>query len=105
MSRLKISDLSFCETELPSDSQVQGGFGFRFSFYFPKPKLLTTIKNPDAGYTTQYFGDEKTGNYGYVVSDKVGKFLAGAAFGTLENGVRYTTSFAMSGNLVQGSST
>jgi hypothetical protein len=99
MSRLKISDLSFCDTEVYSNSQVE------LTVYFPKTNLLTTIKNPDADYTTEYFGDEKTGNYGYVVSDKVGKFLAGAAFGTLENGVRYTTSFAMSGNLVQGSST
>ncbi|MBD0301544.1 MAG: hypothetical protein ICV85_05025 [Tolypothrix sp. T3-bin4] len=103
MSRLKISDLSFYDTEVSTNSQVEGGL--KFTFYFPKLKLLTTIKNPDADYTTQYFGDEKTGNYGYVVSDKVGKFFAGAAFGTLDNGVRYSTSFAMSGNLVQGSST
>jgi hypothetical protein len=39
------------------------------------------------------------------VSDKLGKFLAGAAFGTLDNGVRFSTSFAMNANLVQGSST
>ena len=103
MSRLKIYDLSFCETELSSNSQVEGGF--KFTFYFPKPKLLTTIKNPDADYTTEYFGDQKTGNYGYVVSDKLGKFFAGAEFGTLDNGGMYTTSFAMSGNLVQDSST
>jgi len=103
MSRLKIYDLSFCDTELSTNSQVEGGL--KFTFYFPKLKLLTTIKNPDMGYTTEYFGDEKTGNYGYVVSDKLGKFLAGAAFGTLDNGVRFTTSFAMNANLVQGSST
>ena len=103
MSRLKIYDLSFCDTELSTNSQVEGGL--KFTFCFPKLKLLTTIKNPDADYTTEYFGDEKTGNYGYVVSDKLGKFFAGAAFGTLDNGVRYSTSFAMSGNLVQGSST
>jgi hypothetical protein len=103
MSRLKISDLSFCDTEVSSNSQVEGGL--ELTLYLPKTNLLTTIKNPDADYTTEYFGDEKTGNYGYVVSDKLGKFFAGAAFGTLDNGVRYTTSFAMSGNLVQGSST
>jgi len=103
MSRLKISDLSFCDTEVSSNSQVKGGL--EFTLYFPKTKLLTTVKNPDADYTTKYFGDEKTGNYGYVVSDKLGKFLAGAAFGTLDNGVRFTTSFAMNANLVQGSST
>ena len=103
MSRLKISDLSFCETELSSDSQVQGGFGF--TFYFPKRKLLTTITNPDADYTTKYFGDEKAGKYGYVVSDKLGKVVAGTEFGVLDNGGIYSTSFAMSGNFVQGSST
>jgi len=103
MSRLKISDLSFCDSELSTNSQVEGGL--KFTFYFPKLKLLTTIKNPDAGYTTEYFGDEKTGNYGYIVSDKGGKFFAGTAFGTLDNGGRYSASFAMSGNFVQGSST
>lgn len=103
MSRLKISDLSFCDTEVYSNSQVEGGL--ELTLYFPKTKLLTRIKNPDADYTTEYFGDEKTGNYGYVVSDKLGKFFAGAAFGTLDNGVRFTTSFAMNANLVQGSST
>ncbi|MBW4503402.1 MAG: hypothetical protein KME57_28540 [Scytonema hyalinum WJT4-NPBG1] len=103
MSRLKICDLSFCDSEVSSNSQVKGGL--EFTLYFPKTKLLTTVKNPDADYTTKYFGDEKTGNYGYVVSDKLGKFLAGAAFGTLDNGVRFTTSFAMNANLVQGSST
>lgn len=102
MSRLKISDLSFCDTEVYSNSQVEGGL--ELTSYFPKTNLLTTIKNRDADYTTEYFGDEKTGNYGYVVSDKLGKFKAGAAFG-LDNGVRFTTSFAMSGDLVQGSST
>ena len=61
MSRLKISDLSFCDTELTNNNQVEGGL--KFTFYFPKLKLLTTIKNPDMGYTTEYFGDEKTGNY------------------------------------------
>jgi hypothetical protein len=50
MSRLKISDLSFCDTEVSSNSQVKGGL--EFTLYFPKTKLLTTIKNPDADYTT-----------------------------------------------------
>lgn len=103
MSRLKISDLSFCETELFSDSQVQGGFGF--SFYFGKRKPFASIKNPDADYTTNYFGDEKAGKYGYVVSDKLGKVVAGTEFGVLDNGDIYSTSFAMSGNSVEGSST
>ena len=67
MSRLKISDLSFCETEISSDSQVQGGLVIAFnssglgtSLLFQTPATVSnfsSVSNFSQSVSTGDFGD------------------------------------------------
>lgn len=111
MSKLKICDLSFYEAKLPSHREVQGGIQ-ELSMYLSEGSKLADFfsglrkYSPKLGesslrehtvlgeYTVEEFGDEKTGNYGYVMSNKEGTFLAGTAVGNLDNGGQYATSFS-----------
>ena len=65
MSRLKISDLSFCETEISSDSQVQGGLVITFdsrglgtSLLFQTPATVSSnVSNVSQSVSTDNFGN------------------------------------------------
>lgn len=100
MSRIKIDNLSFCETELPSNSQVQGGLSlseFLSSFLSADKYELVSITKPvDGKYETKYFVDKTTGTQGYISSGK--NFLSGAKIQRVGNTVS-SESFAMAGNL------
>ncbi|MGI8500315.1 MAG: hypothetical protein ACR2LR_04150 [Hassallia sp.] len=100
MSRIKIDNLSFCETELPTNSQVQGGLSLTefLSRFLPADKyeLVSITKPVDGKYETKYFVDKTTGTQGYILSGK--NLLSGAKIQTVGNSV-YTESFAMAGNL------
>ena len=64
MSRLKISDLSFCETEISSDSQVQGGLVIAFkssklgtSLLFQTPANFSNVSTVSKSVSTDDFGN------------------------------------------------
>ncbi len=85
MSRLKISDLSFCETEISSDSQVQGGLVITFdsrnlgtSLLFQTPATVSNVSNVSNVSKSVY-------------TDNSGNFTSYAETGTL------TDSFGNSG--------
>jgi len=105
MSRLKISDLSFCETELPSDSQVQGGL------LFSLPALLSTLSlssstTDSTGNQINKYIDDKGGSQYLVVKNPSGKIISvgGSVVNTSNDGGItnvHTQSFSINGiNLV-----
>ncbi len=93
MSRLQILDLSFCDSELPNNIQVQGGVNITIS---SSTGAWSASSGSDVSrsYYTGYVIDKKTGNYGYVVSAKVDGALAGAVSGALGDGTKYASSYS-----------
>lgn len=93
MSRLQILDLSFCDSELPNNIQVQGGVNITIS-----SSTGTWSASSGSGvsrsYYTGYFFDKTTGNYGYVMSAKVDGAVAGAVSGALGDGTKYASSYS-----------
>ncbi|MBW4610467.1 MAG: hypothetical protein KME22_25455 [Hassallia sp. WJT32-NPBG1] len=100
MSRIKIDNLSFCESQLPSNSQVQGGLSlseFLSRFLSAEKYELVSITKPvDGEYETKYFAGKISGSEGYISSGK--NFLSGIKLQKVGNSV-YTHSFTMAGNL------
>lgn len=100
MSRIKIDNLSFCEAELLSNSQVQGGLSLSefLSGFLPAEKYeLVSIAKPVGGeYETKYFAGKITGTEGYISSGK--NFWSATKVQIVGNTVS-TESFAMAGNL------
>jgi len=86
MSRLKIADLSFCETEFDISEKVKGGMSFLdyFATYsrsysnFPFPATKSNFKLVEQslakdGYKTSYFYDDATGDFALVASKGNGR--------------------------------
>ena len=100
MSKIKIDNLSFCESELPSTSQVQGGLSFSqfLSSFLPTNNsgIVSVIKPVNGESETKYFVNPTTGTEGYILSGK--NFSSGAKVQRIGNSV-YTESFSMAGNL------
>lgn len=95
MSRLKVVDLSFCETELPSDTQVHGGLQVGLSITSPTGSASSyAASNSDSGYNVSYFFDPATGKYSYSVGYGYKYAVAGAVAGAAGNGSTYATSYA-----------
>ena len=105
MSKLKIPDLSFCETELDNSDQVRGGMSrhlyFPFSFYsgfwlpFRESEMEVIEESlAENGSKRTYFYDEETDSSGVLVSKETdtGKMMSLAAGGTSSNGGRYAVS-------------
>lgn len=98
MSRLKISDLSFCETELHSHSKVQGGlsiFSISPLFYFPTNQQPTL---------TVSSGTSHTDFSKYLIKDQSGNTVGagGTLISTSDDGIQHTSSvssFSITGNL------
>ena len=101
MSRLKVADLSFCETEFDSSEKVKGGMSvfdyilssYRIGANFSSPVTkseMNLVEQPLAknGYETSYFYDEKTGTYAIVSSKGNGsaKAFSGVAKSYYPNG-------------------
>jgi len=85
MCQLTIVDLNFCESELSSNSEVQGGA----SISVTSPTGSWSASANDAhssGYYTAYFFDKSTGDYGYVVAATDNSSVAGALAGAVSYG-------------------
>ncbi|MBV6623598.1 MAG: hypothetical protein KI793_11780 [Rivularia sp. (in: Bacteria)] len=85
MSRLKITDLSFCKTEINDSEKVMGGasiseslepfFSYHEDFSFPSANSgfkLAEKSLAKYGYKTSYFYDDATGDFAVVVSKASG---------------------------------
>jgi len=101
MSRLKVADLSFCETEYESSEKVQGGMSvfdyllssYRASANFSSPAAKSDINRVEQslaknGYKTSYFYDDATGDFAIVASKRNGnaKAFSGVAKSYYPNG-------------------
>ncbi len=96
MSKLKISDLSFCEIEIHSNSKVQGGLSI-FSIY---PSLYFQNQQPTFSVDS---GTSKTDISRYLIKDQGGNILGagGTLISTSDNGIQHTASasaFSIVGN-------
>ncbi len=112
MSKLKINDLTFCETELDNNSQVRGGMsrhlyfplssysGFWLPFRVSDVEVLEESVTEDGSKRT-YFYDEETDSSGILVSKETntGKMMSVAAGGKSSNGGRYALSSSISSML------
>ena len=83
MSRLHISDLSFCETELENERRVRGGM-LRYSHLMLRPSFYLGIEDEtlldiDSGYNIQFIEDKETGATGIIMSNKTVNSLTVAA--------------------------
>ncbi len=111
MSRLQISDLSFCETELLLNSQVQGGANISLKIskalnlnngdqIRAKVSLLDDQTSPEVSltagpdYTVTTSSDENTTQY--LVFNKVGEIAASLGFSRLDNGGKIVSAFTSS---------
>ncbi|MBD2740554.1 hypothetical protein [Coleofasciculus sp. FACHB-1120] len=98
MSQLKIDDLSFCENQLSSNSEVQGGRGITVSSPSGRSSWSASADSAhSAGYFTDSFFDKSTGNFGYVIGAGYSASVSGAAAGALADGSTYASSFAGAG--------
>jgi len=99
MSKLKISDLSFCETELPSDSQVQGGL----LSSLPVLTLGSSTTDSTGNQIDKYIDDTGESQY-FVVKNPSGNVVAvgGAVVSANNDGVTAsikTQSFSIKGSV------
>ncbi len=83
MKRLKISDLSFCDTELQDERSVQGGM-LIYSRLILRPSYYLGIQDEtlldiNSGYKTQFIEDKETGATGIMMSNKTENSLTVAA--------------------------
>lgn len=100
MSKLKIDDLSFCETELLDENRVKGGFlNSSLNRFFNN--LFSTVKplgKPvvEDGYLVQKIYDSETDSSGIEISQESDNSMMRAAVleGNLDNGSKYQASFA-----------
>ena len=105
MSKLKIADLSFFETELNNSGKIKGGISHKFRpfyyyrFLFPVDESDMEVLEESVtenGSKTTYFYDEETDSSGIIVSKETetGKVMSVVAEGTVPNG-RYASSSAL----------
>ena len=100
MSKLKIDDLSFCETELLNDDRVRGGFSsFSINSFFNN--LFSRVKplgKPvvEDGYLVQELYDSETDSSGMEISKETDNSMMKATVveGNLNDGSKYQASFA-----------
>jgi len=85
VSQFKIDDLNFCESELKSESQVKGGFGYSTSYDTSKDSAKAS------GYIASYYVDRSNLSYGYVLAGGVSGAVAGGVAGAITvGGVTYS---------------
>lgn len=90
MSRLKISDLSFCEIEVASNL-VRGGISVSSSV---GSWSTSTSSDHSSGYYVNYSFDKNTGEYTVEISAGVDGAVAGGISGALSDGTTYSSSYA-----------
>lgn len=101
MSKLKVADLSFCETEFDSSEKVKGGMSvfdsllssYRANANFSSPAAKSDVQLVEQslakdGYKTSYFYDDSTGDFAIVASKGNGnaKTFSGVAKSYYPNG-------------------
>lgn len=101
MSRLKIADLSFCETEVENSGQIKGGMSSTISFTYLFPsfsRFLLPIEESSVevlgesigkdGEKIRYFYDEEIDGYGFEISKENGnsKMISRVLRGNSSNG-------------------
>ncbi len=95
MSRLKVVDLSFFETELPSDSQVHGGLAVGLTVNSPTSSVSTfAASDSSSGSNVSYSFNPTTGKYSYSIGYRYQSAVAGAAAGAAANGPTYSTTYS-----------
>lgn len=93
MKKLTIVDLNFCESAIPSDKEVKGGFDVSVSN--PTGSFSTSANTShSSGYFTSYNFDKTTGAFSYVVGYGYSDAVSGAAAGATSNGSFYTSTYA-----------
>ncbi|MDF5722497.1 MAG: hypothetical protein PUP91_18805 [Rhizonema sp. PD37] len=92
MSTLTIGDLSFCETELDSNSQIHGGEGI--TVYSPYGAWSSSNNSAvSSGYYASYSIDPKNGAITTVIVGNYQGAYAGAIAGAIsDNGTKYAYS-------------
>ncbi|BAY44783.1 hypothetical protein SAMD00079811_23850 [Scytonema sp. HK-05] len=94
MSRLKVVDLSFFETELPSDNQVHGGLAVGLTVNSPTSSVSTfAASDSSSGSNVTYSFNPATGAYSYNIGYGYKYAVAGAAAGAAGNGPTYSTTY------------
>ncbi|MBR8836524.1 MAG: hypothetical protein DSM106950_21530 [Stigonema ocellatum SAG 48.90 = DSM 106950] len=97
MSRLTIGDLSFCETELVSNSQVLGGSTITVSSpYGTWSSSYDTAKS--SNYYASYSVNRQTGEITSVISSRSEGSVAGSVAGSVSDGA---TKYAYSSSSAQ----
>ncbi len=91
MSRLRINNLSFCETVL-STTQVSGGS--ESSFLFPLTGL--SFSDDFERYYSNWLSNQKIGASSYIFSDKANNAKNEKVSGILPDGTHYSLSYSMS---------
>ncbi|MEO1372799.1 MAG: hypothetical protein AAFW70_00430 [Cyanobacteria bacterium J06635_10] len=99
MSKLEITDLSFCETELEDSGKVKGGMSSFFSYVSPSfYRFLRPIEEYDVeileesvgedGEKIKYFYDRETDSSGVEVSKETGsgKIMSTVVEGNINGG-------------------
>ena len=105
MSELKIVDLSFCETDISSNSQVQGGLTLSLASITSLSASSNSIDSKTGNPTVYY--STTNGNKYFVTTDSTGKLVGvGGAEANSTSSIDGTTitthasNFSVSGNLV-----
>jgi hypothetical protein len=93
MSRLAITNLSFCETAF-STNQVNGGFGT--SFLFPLISWSSSANTDFESYYSNWFSNKKLGALSYTLSDKVNNSGNEKIAGISSDGTHYSFSRSIS---------
>lgn len=92
MSTLTICDLSFCETELDSTSQIQGGDGITVSGPYGTWSSNSSSAN-SSGYYAAYVVNRGNGLITSTIVSNVQGSAAGAIAGAIsDNGTKYAFS-------------
>lgn len=96
MSQLRIADLNFCESALPTNSEVRGGLGV--TVYSPTGAYSTSADSAhSSGYFTGFYFDRSTGSAGYVVSAGYSAGVAAALAGAIADGPTYASTYTGAG--------
>ena len=92
MSKLRIVDLSFCESDIPINTEVRGGLGA--TIYSPAGVYSTSAESERiSSYFTAFYFDRNTGYFGYGVSAEYSASVAGAVAGAIADGSTYVGTF------------
>lgn len=95
MSQLTIVDLNFCESEIPSNREVKGGFGFGINVSNPTGSFATSASSDkSSGSYVSYSFDRNTGAFSYLIGFGYSGAVAGAVAGAASDGYNYSGAYS-----------